>query len=177
VPLTRDWRHGSLRDAATLLVPTLAFTPLVALALRGADARWLGLAAGVGVLVGVGLLASGVRSRWLARPSGAVATGLGSAVLNVVGGVGGPPIGLYAANTTWTPERRRATLHTFFLVQNLVTAAVVGIVWPQVWELMALVAGALVGMALAPRLPAAAARAGVLVVSVIGGVGLIAGSV
>ncbi len=176
VPLARDWRHSRPRDAAKLLVPTLAFTPLVVLALRGADTRWLALGAGVGVLVGVALLASGLRSRWLARPVGAAATGFGSALLNVVGGVGGPPIGLYAANAGWAPHHTRATLQTFFLVQNVVTAAVLGIVLPDWRQVAALVVGAGVGMLLAPRLPAHVARAGVLAVSTLGGAALILGS-
>jgi len=176
VPLARDWRHSRPGDAARLLVPTLFATPLVALAVRGVDTHWLALAAGVGVLVGVVLLASGLRSRWLARPSGAAATGLGSAVLNVVGGVGGPPIGLYAANAEWAPHHSRATLQTFFLVQNVVTAAVLGIVLPGWREVAALVAGAGIGMLLAPRLPPRAARGAVLVVSTVGGAALVLGS-
>jgi hypothetical protein len=177
LPLTRDWRHVRVPDATRLLVPTLAATPLVALALRGAETRWLALAAGTGIVASVALLASGLRSRRLAGRGGAVATGVGSATLNVVGGVGGPPVGLYAANADWPVHERRATLHAFFLVQNVVTALVLGPVLPGGWQVAALVGGTLTGMALAPRIPVAAARVGVLAVSVAGGVGLVAGTV
>lgn len=176
VPLSRDWRHSSPRQAARLLVPTLAFTPVVVWALRGLDTHWLSLAAGLGVLVGVVLLAIGLRSRWLTSLPGAVATGLSSAVLNVVGGVGGPPIGIYATNTDWSPERRRATLQTFFLVQNIVTVLLVGIVLPSLAQVAALVAGSAAGMVLAPRLSTSVARTCVLAVSLVGGVGLIVGA-
>jgi uncharacterized membrane protein YfcA len=176
VPLTRDWRHGRPRDVARVLVPTLLATPLVALALRGADTRWLALAAGVGVLAGVVLLASGVRSAWLRRPTGAAATGVSSAVLNVVGGVGGPPVGLWAANAGWTPRATRASLQSYFLVQNLVTIAVLGLVLPDWRQVLALVAGGAVGTALAPRVPAGLGRAGVLAASLVGGVALVTGS-
>jgi uncharacterized membrane protein YfcA len=177
VPLTRDWRHGQPREAARVLLPTLLATPIVAFALRGVGTRWLAAAAGVGILAGVALLASGWRSGWLRRPAGGAATGLASAVLNVVGGVGGPPVGLWAANADWAPRATRATLQSFFLVQNVVTIAVLGLVlpgWPQV---LALVVGAAAGMLLAPRLPARVGRAGVLVVSVVGGAALLWGAV
>lgn len=176
VPLTRDWRHGRPRDVARILVPTLLATPLVALALRGVDTRWLALAAGVGVLAGVALLASGVRSAWLRRPTGAAAAGLGSAVLNVVGGVGGPPVGLWAANAGWSPRATRATLQSFFLVQNLVTIVVLGLVLPDWRQVAALVVGGVVGTVLAPRVPAGLGRAGVLAASFVGGVALVTGS-
>lgn len=175
IPLARDWRHARPREAGRLLLPALVSTPLIAWAVHDLETRWLSIAAGVGVLLGVGLLASGVRLLWLRRPVGAVMTGLSSATLNVVGGVGGPPIGLYAANSDWDDRSRRGTLHTFFLVQNLVTALVLGLVWPGWVELGALAVGAVTGLAIGPRLPVAAARTGVLVVSLIGGVGLLVG--
>ncbi|MGB7818234.1 MAG: hypothetical protein WBL35_05780, partial [Ornithinibacter sp.] len=112
----------------------------------------------------------------LAGLPGTAATGFSSATLNVVGGVGGPPIGLYAANADWAPHHTRATLQTFFLAQNVVTVAVVGLVMPGWKEVAALAVGTAAGMLLAPRLPARVARAGVLGVSVVGGVALIAGS-
>ncbi len=176
VPLTRDWRFGRPRDLARVLVPTLLATPLVALALRGADTRWMALAAGAGVLAGVALLASGMSWEWLRRPAGAATAGVSSAVLAVVGGVGGPPVGLWAANAGWSPRSTRATLQTYLLLQNLVTVAVLGLVRPD-WRLvLALVAGGVVGTLLAPRLPAGLARVGVLAASLVGGFALVANS-
>jgi uncharacterized membrane protein YfcA len=176
VPLTRDWRHGRPRDLARVLVPTLLATPLVALALRGADTRWLALAAGAGVLAGVGLMATGMSWDWLRRPVGAMTAGVSSAVLAVVGGVGGPPVGLWAANAGWSPRSTRATLQSYLLLQNLVTVAVLGLVRPD-WRLvLALVVGGVVGTVLAPRLPAGLGRVGVLAASLVGGVALVAGS-
>lgn len=176
LPLVREGRQARGRDAARLLVPTLLATPLIAWALAPVDHRLLALAGGAGVVVGVALLASGWRSTFLRRPIGAVVTGLTSAALNVVGGVGGPPVGLYAANTTWTPAQTRGTLHSFLIVQNSVTALVVGLVLPSWPMLAALVLGTATGLVLAPRLSAAAARTGILVVSAIGGVALLVGA-
>ncbi|MEU6742620.1 sulfite exporter TauE/SafE family protein [Streptosporangium sandarakinum] len=174
LPLSRDWRHTRPRDAGRLLVPTLLATPVAAWLLGSMDTGVLAVAAGCGVLAGVALLARGLRSAFLRRPGGAWLTGLSSALLNVIGGVGGPPIGMYAANTGWPARATRATLHVFFLVQNVVTAAVLGFVLPPWPTVAALAAGAATGMALAPRLPPAATRTGILVVSCVGALTLIA---
>ena len=177
LPFLRDGRHARPGEVVRLLVPTLLCTPLIALALRGVDARWLAPAAGAGVVVAVGVLASGVRWRWLRRPGGAVAAGAASALLNVVGGVGGPPIGLYAANADWEPATTRGTLYGFFVVQNIATALAVGIALPGLAELAVLALGTACGMLLAPRMPAKAVRAAVLGMSLLGGVGLVCGAV
>lgn len=177
VPLAREGRHAQVRPIVGLLAITLLATPAVAWALRGIDADVLAFAGGVGVVAGVALLASGLRSARLRRPEGVVATGLSSAALNVVGGVGGPPVGLWVANAEWAPAQTRATLHGFLIVQNVVTALVVGLVLPA-WPLvLALVVGSVVGIAVAPRLSAGAARGGILLVSALGGLALVAGSV
>lgn len=177
VPLAREGRHAQLRPIAGLLAITLLATPVVAWALRGVDATVLAFAGGVGVVIGVLLLASGLRSARLRRPEGVVVTGVSSAALNVVGGVGGPPVGLWVANAEWAPAQTRATLHGFLIVQNVVTALVVGWVMPSWPLLVALVAGSVAGIAVAPRLSATAARSGILLVSAVGGVALVAGSV
>lgn len=184
LPLSRGRRHARLRDAGRLLVPALLGMPVAAW-LRGVDTRVLAVATGCAVLVGVALLARGVRSPFLRRPAGAWCArrpagawcaGLASAGLNVLGGVGGPPIGLYAANAGWPGHESRATLHAFFLVQNVATAAVLGFVPPSWPAVAALVCGAAAGMALAPRIAPAAARTGVLAVSGAGALALIGGA-
>ncbi len=176
-PLLRGgWRHARLGDAGLLFLPVLVVTPLVALAVEGADAGLLSIAGGVATLAGVTLLAAGIRSEWLRRPGGAFAAGAASAAMNVVGGVGGPPVGLYAANAGWGPQTLRGTLQAFLLAQGILTLAVIGVVLPALDLLAGLVAGIAAGLALAPRLPAEATRAAVLTVSALGGLALIAGS-
>ncbi|OKJ03364.1 TSUP family transporter [Kitasatospora sp. CB01950] len=173
LPLSRDWRHTRPRDTGRLLLPTLIGTPVAAALLTAVDTRLLAVAAGLGVLAGVALLARGLRSAFLRRPAGAWISGLASAGLNVVGGVGGPPIGLYAANAGWPAREARATLHAFFLVQNAATAVVLGIVLPSWPAVAALAVGAATGMALSPRLSPTATRTGVLAVSCAGALALI----
>lgn len=173
IPLGRDWRHANPKDVLRLLVPALVFTPLIALALRGVDVRWLALTAGCGVIVSAALLASGLRSRWLMTPVGAIATGLSSAALTVVGGVGGPPFGLYAANAGWSPRQVRGTLLSILFVQGIATVLILGFALPS-WPLvLALAAGGAAGMVTASRIPPSAARAAILLISVAGGIALI----
>lgn len=176
IPLLGQWRAVRVRDGATLLVPTLLATPVVGALVTGADTHVLAVAAGVAVLVGVLALWRGLRWPGLVSLPGAIGTGITSAALNVIGGVGGPPVGLYAANAGWEPRESRATLQGFFLVQGIVTAAVVGFVWPDPRAVVALVVGTLVGMWVAPRVPVDVARSAVLGVAAFGGVGLILGA-
>lgn len=177
IPLARQWRDVLVRDGLTLLIPTLVATPIVGLIVAGADTSILAIAAGIGVLAGVVALWRGLTWARLHSVPGAVGAGIASATLNVVGGVGGPPVALYAANAGWDPRRARATLQAFFLVQGVVTVAVVGVVLPRPAMLAALVTGALLGTWLAPRIPHEAARHAVLVVAGLGGIGLILGNV
>lgn len=176
VPLLRDRRHIQPAPVTRLLLPTLACTPLIAWAVHGADTRWLALAGGIGVVIAVALLASGLRSQLFRTPAGAVATGASSAVLNVVGGVGGPPIGLYVANTDWDPPTTRANLHAFFLIQNAVTCLILGTRMPGAAAIIALCAGTAAGMVLASRITPSTVRTGVLAVSLLGGLGLVSGA-
>ncbi|MGW0177182.1 sulfite exporter TauE/SafE family protein [Rhodococcus sp. NPDC003322] len=172
-PLFRDGRHARPSEVGRLLVPMLLGTPVIALMLHGVDTRLLSVIAGCGVIVSVTILARGVRWQWLRRPVGAMVTGGASALLNVVGGVGGPPVGLYAANAGWKPQTARANLHCVFLVQNIVTSLVLGVRFPGVPELLALAVGTVLGMLLAPRMPTVLLRQMVLGVSLLGGITLV----
>ena len=107
----------------------------------------------------------------------ALAAGVASAVLNVGGGVGGPPVGMFAADTGWNPAQTRATLQFIFLVQNVVTAVVVGLVAPAWWMAATLVVATVVGSFLMTRVPAATARLAVLGVAGLGGVSLVLANV
>jgi hypothetical protein len=176
IPLLGQWRDVRVRDGAGLLIPTLVATPIVGALVAGADTTTVAVAAGVAVLVGVVALWRGLRWQRLVSVPGAILTGVTSATLNVVGGVGGPPVGLYAANARWDPPSTRATLQAIFLIQGIATVAVLGLSWPDPWMVLALVLGTLVGMWAAPRIPTQAARRAVLLVAAFGGVGLIVGN-
>jgi hypothetical protein len=85
-------------------------------------------------------------------------------------------VGLYAANADWPPATTRGTLYAFFVVQNIASALVVGVVLPGPGELAALALGTACGMLLAPRVPARVLRGAVLGLSLLGGAGLIVGA-
>ncbi len=176
-PLSRQWRSVRIGSAGALLLPILLSTPVIALALAGADTAVVAVAAGVAVVAGVILLARGASWAWFTGLPGALAAGVASATLNVVGGVGGPPIGMYAANTDWDPAQTRATLQFIFLVQNVVTALVVGFVAPTWWMIATLLVATVVGAFLMTRVPAATARLAVLGVAGLGGVSLVLANV
>jgi uncharacterized membrane protein YfcA len=146
-------------------------------ALAGVDTAVVAVGAGIAVLIGVFLLARGASWTWFRGLPGAAGAGVASAVLNVVGGVGGPPVGMYASNAGWSPDHSRATLQFFFLVQNLVTAVVLGVIAPQWWMVAGVVAGTLVGAVVAGRIPVGAARMAVLVVAALGGASLVVANV
>ena len=80
-------------------------------------------------------------------------------------------------NTDWNPAQTRATLQFIFLVQNVVTAVVVGLVAPAWWMAATLVVATVVGSFLMTRVPAATARLAVLGVAGLGGVSLVLANV
>ena len=177
LPLSQQWRQIRWRDAGSLLLPTLLATPVIALALAGMDTAVVAVAAGVAVILGVVLLArvhpgpgSGAcpgrsRQAWPARrsTSSAGSAGRRSAC--------SPP-------TPAGPRSRPAPrLQFFFLIQNIVTALVIGVVGPQWWMVAALMFGTLVGMGVVARVPAHLARIAVLVVAALGGASLVVANV
>ncbi len=168
------------RTGLLLLVPTLLATPLVARLLRDLPDRPAAALAGAAVVLGAALLAVG--GRWAAAGgrTGMLVAALVASVTNVVSGVAGPPLVLWAANAGWPPDRAVATLQVFFLGNNAVALAALGL--PDVGGglvagcLAALAAGAALGRLVARRLEAAAARRVTLALAAAGGGGILAGA-
>lgn len=173
VLLVRLWRHVDRRRTLLLLVPAAVATPLLAVAVRAVPTRPAAALAGAVVLVGVALLGSGLRWRAAQGPAGAVAAGLLGALTNLVAAVAGPVVALWAANAPWRAEVQRASLQAYFLGLNVVALPSLGL--PQVGGglllgcLLALGAGALLGVPLARRVGEAAARRTTLVLAAAGG--------
>ena len=171
--LTRTARETSWRDAALLLVPAVLATPLLARLLREAPERTSQALAGAATLVGALVLGAGVRWRAAGGRAGAVGAGVVSAAMNVVAGVGGPAVALYAANAGWPAAAMRSTGQAYFLVLNVVALASLGL--PAVPGrlvlacLVALAAGLLAGARLADTVPEAGARRVTLVLAGLGG--------
>jgi uncharacterized membrane protein YfcA len=177
VPLLRTWREVRVRHTALGLVPALLATPVIAFAIRGVDQHVLAVLSGSAIVLAVASLALGLRSNRLRGPRAAVGAGVASATLNVVGGVGGPPVGLYVANAGWEGRVSRPSMQAFFVVQGLATVAALGVVAPAWPLLLASLAGTVTGTVIAERVPNAVARFGVLGAAGGGGLLLVLGNV
>ena len=177
VVLSRTWRQVSLRDAALLLVSAALATPLLVRLLRSTPERAAEALAGAAILLSAVLLAAGVRWRAAGGRAGAVGAGVVSAAMNVVAGVGGPAIALYATNAGWPAAALRSTGQAYFLALNVVALAALGP--PQVAGalvtacLVALAAGLVAGAVLAGRVPEAGARRVTLALAGLGGLAVL----
>ena len=173
VLLARLWRDVEVRRTLLLLVPSALATPLLALLARRLPERPAAALAGAVVLLGVALLASGLRWRAARGRSGAVVAGVLAAATNVVASVAGPVVALWAANADWEARAQRASLQAYFLGLNCVALPSLGL--PEVPGrllagcLGALAVGALLGVPLARRVGERTARRTTLVLAAAGG--------
>ena len=173
-------RHRSdvdRRGAALLLVPAALATPVFAIAVRSLPDRPAQAATGLVILLGAALLGFGVRLRAARGVGGAVGVALVASLTNVVAGVGGPPLALWAANAGWSAERTRATLQAVFLGLNLVAVVSLGLPRtgrsPVLVGLPALGLGLLLGARLARRVSEPAARRCTLLLAAAGGLAVL----
>ena len=173
VLLARLWRQVDRRQTLLLLVPSALATPLLAVLVRDLPARPAAALAGAVVLVGVALLASGLRWHAARGPAGAATAGVVGAATNLVAGVAGPVVALWAANAEWKADVQRASLQAYFLGLNCVALPSLGL--PRVGlplllaALAALAAGAVLGAPLGRRIGEAAARRTTLSLAGLGG--------
>lgn len=170
--LARTHRHVLVRDGSLLLVPAMATTPLLAWGSRRVDGRLLTLIAGGLTVASAAALLTGLRWHRGRSPVAAVAAGVVSAAMNVVGSIGGPALALYTVNAGWPAVRARPTLQVIFLLSNVVAMLSLGLPdFDGTWAalLVALAAGWLMGLALARHVPEHAARFATLGVAAAGG--------
>lgn len=168
-----DARPG---DVGWMLGPAVLATPLLALAVRRLPGRTLEVLAGTAVLVAVALLASGVRVSRARGRGGAVLAGLASAGMNVVSGIGGPPVALYAVNADWAPRSAKATLQLYFLCLNVVALAGLGLPDPAPALFAAMAVGWVIGSRLDRHVPDRVAVIAMLAIAAGGAVVALAGS-
>jgi uncharacterized membrane protein YfcA len=171
--LARSVRQASLRDALLLAVPAVLATPLLVRLLSRAPERLATVLAGAATVAGAVALGVGLRWHRAGGRAGAVGAGLLSAAMNVVAGIGGPAVALYAANAGWPADAMRSTGQVYFLALNVVALAALGL--PEVSGALAaacvtaLVAGLLAGGPVAARVPDRAARRTTLALAGLGG--------
>ena len=150
--LVRHRAEVDRRGALLLLVPAAVSTPGWVVLVRALPERPARAAAGAVVVLGAGLLASGLRWRAATGRVGAVAVGVVAALTNVIAAVAGPPVALWAENAGWAPDRQRATLQAFFLGLNVVALAALGVPSVAGWLLVASLVAMAVGAAVGGRL-------------------------
>jgi uncharacterized membrane protein YfcA len=175
--LVRDREHADLRRAVLLLVPAALVTPLMAIVVARSPDRALEAAAGGIAVLGAVALAGGLRWHGGRGRLGTLLAGAIAGASNVIAGIGGPPVALYAANAGWSASRTRGTLQVFFAGIN--AAALLALGLPTVHDGQwltaagAMAVGLLIGSAVAPRTPETVARRLILVLAGLGGVAVL----
>jgi uncharacterized membrane protein YfcA len=165
VLLARGWKLVRWPEVARLLVPAVVATAGVGYLARRADHSALTVAAGVLCLLATALAATGWRRRRRPGTAGAVTAGGISGAMNVVAGIGGPPVVVYGLTAGWPAEVARPTLQAFFLGINAVAIPSLGVTSVPPALPVALVVGILIGLALARRLSEPAVRSAVLIIA------------
>ena len=169
--LGREHRHVDGRAAGLLLAPALVAVVPAAYAVRRLSPGPLTVAAGVVCLAAVAALAAGIRFRRGNGPAGTAVVGFLSGAMNVVSGLSGPPVVLFALNARWPPQRARPTMQLFFLGLNVVTLVALGPPDRVPLGLVAAFAAGVAGGALLPGRPSpAAVRTATLAIAAIGSV-------
>jgi uncharacterized membrane protein YfcA len=139
--LSREHRHADRRAALLLLAPALVAIIPAAYAVRRLSPGPLTVAAGLVCLAAVAALAAGGRLPRVTGWTGTTLVGLLSGAMNVIAGISGPPVVLFALNAQWPPQRTRPTMQLFFLGLNVMTLVSLG--WPH-----QLPAGPVIGFAI-----------------------------
>jgi len=172
--LAREWRYTNLRHAVTLFIPACLVAPLAGYVAGVAPSSTLSTIGGVSVLLAVAVLASGVRSAFLAGRMGTILSGGISGLMGTLAGLGGPAVAAYAMNAEWDVKMLRPTLNLYFIALNLLTLAVRG--GPSVEVdfgiglAVAVVVGFGLGASLVRRFDHSAIRRLILVLAAVGGV-------
>ncbi len=174
VLLAGERRDTRWRVALLLLVPAAVATPVFAWVFDRIDGRVLAMAAGALTVLSAFALAAGFRLRRAAGGVGAAAAGTVSGAMNVLAGIGGPPIAMYAVNAEWPAANVRPTLQAYFLGLNTVGLVVLGLPRMSALPWFGLVVGWLLGRIAVRRLPEGVARPAILLLAAVGGLVAIA---
>ncbi|GAC1322241.1 MAG: sulfite exporter TauE/SafE family protein [Mycobacteriales bacterium] len=168
--LARELREVRWRRALLLLVPAAATLPVATNAVHRLRAPVVTLLAGAATVAAAAALAAGLRLHRAGGRSGAVVAGATSAAMNVLAGIGGPAVALYAANAGWPAASARATLQAYFLALNVATLAILGPEPVPPALVVATVVGFAAGVVVARQLSDGTARRATLALAAASGV-------
>ncbi|WP_327316822.1 sulfite exporter TauE/SafE family protein [Streptomyces sp. NBC_01235] len=174
VGLAGGWRRVRPAAMVPLCLAAACTVPAGTWLTRRLPEPALLLVMGALVTVAVLLVMRGARIPALRGTRGAVVAGAAGGFMNSAAGVGGPPVSLYAVNAGWTVREFVPNAQFYGVVVNAFSVAANGVprlAAPQ-WAAVAvaMTVGALVGRALAGRLPEKRARLLVLGLALAGGV-------
>jgi uncharacterized protein len=173
VALTSCWRQVRLTAMLPLVAAAACTVPAGAWVAARMPEPVLLVGMGVLVSAAVLLLMRGTRVPALRGAKGALAAGAASGFMNSSAGVGGPAVSLYAVNAGWTMREFVPNAQFYGVSVNAFSVAAKGM--PQLtapaWLLVAagITAGAVIGKALAERVPERWARLIVLLLALAGG--------
>lgn len=171
--LITTWRGVQARQVAWLSLPALCVAPVAILVVRMLPRPAIMIVIGVTIIIAV-LAAKGVRPpAWVGGTFGLLATGSLSSMMNVLAGVGGPPVTVYGVATSWPHNEFVASAQAYFVVLNLIAIGVRGVDAVPIRDVSVaiaiLAAGVLVGNWLIRKVPAAGVQVGMLVIAGLGG--------
>ncbi|WP_256566039.1 TSUP family transporter [Deinococcus sp. QL22] len=165
----REVKGARLKDALSLLLPSLLVAPLLASWFRKFSPDVLLVIAGTITIISAILLAFGVRTTQLEGRAGALGAGVMSAAMNVAGGLSGPAVAMYAVSARWPVTSIRPTLQLFGIGVNTVTLLSLGSPNMQHLPWIGLMLGVVGGFILAPKISSERIRPLILSLAFIGG--------
>lgn len=175
------WPDVDLRRTVLLALPALAVAPVGVWSMTMLPPGPLQIVTGGLVLCALVAVVASPAASFPTGPLGLASAGLLSGFMNVVAGVGGPAVAVYAAAVGWPPRRFVASMQLFCAFVNagsLIALGGLGAVGPRVpWLLGALLAGLAAGQVLVSRVDDRWLRAVALGVAAVGAAATVAGGI
>jgi uncharacterized protein len=172
--LTSGWHLVRLRAMVPLILASACTVPLGTWFSNHLPEPALLITMGALVTAAVLVIMGGIRVHSLSGLKGALGAGAAGGFMNASAGLGGPPVSLYAVNAGWTIREFVPNALFYGVVVNIFSVATNGVprLGGDTWAaaLAGLTCGAIIGRALAGRVPEHRARTLVLLLALTGGI-------
>ncbi|MFJ9417860.1 sulfite exporter TauE/SafE family protein [Streptomyces sp. NPDC101227] len=173
VGLAAGWRRVRIGAMVPLVIAAACTVPAGSWAAARLPEPVLLVGVGTLVTLAVALVMGGARMPALTGMRGAVTAGAVGGFMNSAAGVGGPPYSLYALNAGWSIHEFVPNAQFYGIAVNVFSVAVNGVprLSGSAWAVTvaAMLAGALIGRALAPRVRERGARRLIFALALAGG--------